>query len=98
MTTELDRVRERYDNRLDSYGDRQYWRDNHAGQDMGALWGRIRDLEATVDRLEREAAEHMRFCGDIEPMTSCQCNVVSHPPCSWCTSADNPLNAEDVPA
>lgn len=35
---------------------------------------------------------------DYFPSDSCTCMSSSRPPCSWCTSDDNPLNAEDVPA
>lgn len=31
---------------------------------------------------------------DYEPDT-CTCITSRNPPCSWCTSDDNPLNAED---
>lgn len=86
---ELMHVRLRFDQRLDSWGDRQYWRDNHAGQDMAALWRRIDELEGEVSRLRREAAEHARFCeppGGFDPPDSCQCATRSNPPCSWCVS------------
>lgn len=31
---------------------------------------------------------------DFEPSESCQCHNRVNPPCSWCTSDDNPLNAD----
>lgn len=91
MTTqwELEHVELRYSRRLDSLGDRKYWRDNHAGQDMGVLLRRIDELQGEIARLEREGAEHARFCDagmDTDPPDSCQCAVRRNPPCSWCVS------------
>lgn len=97
MTTELDRVHERYGSRLDSYGDRQYWRDNHAGQDMGTLLRYVSELEAKVARLQEEA-KHLAGSYDLglELPDGCRCGSVAHPPCSWCTSDANPLNVEET--
>ena len=89
---------ERYGRRLDSEHERQYWRDNHAGQDMGALWRRIRDLEEENRELRERLADRVRSwdLAPGDPPDSCQCGVPgASPPCSWCTSDDNPLNRED---
>lgn len=89
MTTqrerELEHVQLRYGRRLDSVADRQYWRDNYAGQDMGVLWRRIEELEDEVARLTREAEEHLRHCvQEYDPPTECQCHNRRNPPCSFC--------------
>lgn len=58
-----------------------------AVQDMNAV-ARVRQPAPTAP--EPEPVDDF----DFESSDSCQCNAVRHPPCSWCTSDDNPLNAE----
>lgn len=95
---ELQHILDRYHGRLDSYSDRQYWRDNHAGQDMGALWRRISELEGENARLRRELDDWAKsYPLDYEPPDSCQCSTTSNPPCSWCTSQPAE-DEEQVPA
>lgn len=85
-TSEMQHIRDRYSRRLDSYGDRQYWRDNHAGEDMGALLRYVTELEQEVERLRKEQDVPV-YIEDTETPDTCQCQYVAHPPCSWCTHA-----------
>jgi hypothetical protein len=84
--------------RLSSREARQYWRDNHAGEDVGTLLRRIDELEGEVARLrERLRDRAASYYLDFEPPDTCQCGVPgASPPCSWCTSDANPLNVKEA--